>query len=85
MGKNKRHNKPPCLDLHGFTVDQVEDTVDRFLRDARGDRALIMTGKGSGKVRETVIGYLKLAQYPWQFETGANGQPNQGVIVVFLD
>jgi DNA-nicking Smr family endonuclease len=76
------------LDLHGRTVDEVDDLVDVFLRkeSERGSaRARIMTGKGKGLVQKRVIDYLKKARYPWQFDKTPDGHPNEGVLVIFLE
>lgn len=76
------------LDLHGYQTSDVFDAVDEFLvklSSTSKKRARIMPGKGTGKVKNLVIDYLKKANYPWQFEKMPNGKENQGVIVVFLD
>lgn len=76
-------DKLPTLDLHGFKVDDVDDAIDKFImrHNQQGSpRIRIMPGKGSGKVKEQVIKYLKLANYPWKYEP-----KNEGVLVVFLD
>jgi dsDNA-specific endonuclease/ATPase MutS2 len=76
------------LDLHGARVDEVIDRLDRFIMqsvDHKLSRVRVMTGKGSGKVQAEVVRYLKQARYPWQFEKGANGKPNEGVLVVILE
>jgi DNA-nicking Smr family endonuclease len=76
------------LDLHGFKVDEVYDAVDSFImssNEANLKQVRIMTGKGTGKVKETVTQYLKQANYPWKFEKLSNGKNNEGVLVVFLD
>ncbi len=76
------------LDLHGFKTDEVYDAVDAFIVAANASnlkRARIVTGKGTGKVQQTVVQYLKQANYPWQYERLPNGKNNEGVLVVFLD
>ena len=78
----------PLLDLHGYVTADVPDAVDRFLVQSMkkgAPRCRIMTGKGSGAVKKTVMDYLKLGAYPFQIERMANGAPNEGVLVVFLD
>jgi hypothetical protein len=79
----------PTLDLHGKTVDEVADLVDRFItsQTSRGsDQIRIMTGKGSGKVKAATIAYLKLGGFPFEFERlGTTGTRNEGVLIVFLD
>ncbi|HEX4923305.1 MAG TPA: Smr/MutS family protein [Bdellovibrionales bacterium] len=74
------------LDLHGCRAEDVIDRVDRFIVKANGlglDRVRIMTGKGKGIVQKTVIEYLKLGGFPWQFEK-TQGRVNEGVLIVFL-
>ncbi len=76
------------LDLHGFKTDEVEDALDQFLvkvSQSNLKRARIMTGKGTGAVRATVIKYLKLAGYPWAYEKLSSGKNNEGCLVIFLE
>ena len=83
-----KDKKTKTLDLHGYTQDQVFDTVDRFLMSCiqkRENRVRIMTGKGSGKIKQLVIDYLKKANYGWHYERNAKGYPNEGVLVVTID
>ncbi|MES2855288.1 MAG: Smr/MutS family protein [Bdellovibrionota bacterium] len=78
----------PTLDLHGRTVDEVADLVDRFItaQTKKGsDQVRIMTGKGSGKVKAATTAYLKLGGFPFEFERLNTGGRNEGVLVVFLD
>jgi len=76
------------LDLHGYKADQVEDAVDKFLMKLSNSglkRARIMTGKGSGIVKDITIRYLKLAGYHWAYEKLPNGKNNEGCLVLFLE
>lgn len=76
------------MDLHGFKSDEVEDAIDRFLvkvTSANLKRARIMTGKGTGTVKNIAIKYLKLAGYHWAFEKLPNGKANEGCLVIFLE
>lgn len=76
------------LDLHGCRLDEVDDKVDRFLMKLSSSnlkRARIMTGKGTGVIQKAVMKYLKAAGYPYSFEKSANGKPNEGCLIVFLD
>lgn len=78
----------PLLDLHGYRVSDVPDAVDSFLMKStqRGAKRIrIMTGKGSGQVRNAVIEYLRLGGFPYEFERLPNGTRNEGLLIVFLD
>jgi DNA-nicking Smr family endonuclease len=73
------------LDLHGCRADEIPAKVDRFIVEAQNAglrRVRIMTGKGKGIVQKEVIAYLKLGKYPWNFETTAKRERNEGVLVV---
>ena len=64
------------LDLHGCKIEDVWPRIDRFLRDAEAKelkQVRIMTGKGTGKVREATLKALKLGGYPHKAEKLANG------------
>ncbi len=75
------------LDLHGCRVEDVWPRIDRFLRDAEVSdlsQVRIMTGKGTGKVREETIKALKLGGFPFKPEKLKDGRVNDGVLVVYL-
>lgn len=81
----KSGKKLPTLDLHGFKTDEVWDALEAFLaRYANEHSVRIMPGKGTGKVKSQVIDYLKRANYPWSYEKLSNGQPNEGVMIVYM-
>ncbi len=76
------------LDLHGKRPDEALDAINRFLlqvEQRKLKRFRIMTGKGTGKLRDLVIGILKQGGYPWKYEKLANGKLNEGVLVVFME
>ncbi len=76
----------PTLDLHGKKTDEVPDLVDRFLMKHQNEpKVRIMTGKGTGAVRQTVIDYLELGGFPWKYERGSKGDENAGVLIVSLN
>ncbi len=80
--------KKARLDLHGFKVDEVESAVDAFLHrhiQLGTKRVQIMTGKGKGLVKSTVISYLKKGGFPWKYEMDARGKVNEGVLEIFLN
>ena len=73
------------LDLHGCLAAEIPDKVDHFITESQKaglHRVRIMTGKGKGIVQKEVIAYLKLGKYPWNFETNARREKNEGVLVV---
>ena len=75
------------LDLHGCQTADVVDRVDKFIYQAMQNgksRVRIMTGKGTGLVKKTVITYLKQGNYPWHYEKLKTGKPNEGILVVIL-
>jgi dsDNA-specific endonuclease/ATPase MutS2 len=73
------------LDLHGYSVDEAIDALDRFLyRSTNEPRVRVMTGKGTGAIFKAVTDYLKLGKYQWQFEI-VNKKPNKGVLIVFMN
>lgn len=85
--KSSRNTKSsPILDLHGRKVEEIFDAVELFLRrHADSPQVRIMSGKGTGKVRDEVTRYLKLANYSWHFERLGNGSANEGVLIVHMD
>lgn len=83
MGQNQ---KIPTLDLHGFHTDEVFDALENFLgKHHNASKVRIMPGKGTGKVKATVIDYLKKANYPYSFEKLASGANNDGVLIVHME
>ena len=76
----------PTLDLHGFKTDDVFDAVEAFLRrHEKLSKVRIMPGKGTGKVKAKVIEYLKLAHYHHSVERTPGGDPNDGVLIVYME
>lgn len=76
------------LDLHGYRGEDVEAAIDRFLVQvsrANLKKARIMTGKGTGTVKNITIKYLKLAGYPWTYERLPNGKQNEGCLIIHLE
>ena len=76
------------LELHGLTTDEVADKVDSFIYTSQQKglkKVRIMTGKGTGKVKSSVITYLKQGGYPWHYEKDKNGKPNEGVLIVIIN
>jgi DNA-nicking Smr family endonuclease len=76
------------LDLHGFTTTEVEVAIDRFLMNLSNSnfkKAKILTGKGTGAVKNITIKYLKMAGYQWSYEKLSNGKNNEGCLVIHLE
>lgn len=76
------------LDLHGCRVEEVWALVDRFLVAAQANdlkQIRIMTGKGTGKVREETLKALKLGGFIYKPEKLKDGQINDGVWIVYLE
>jgi dsDNA-specific endonuclease/ATPase MutS2 len=76
----------PTLDLHGVTVDEVFDLLDRFLRKAEGraDAVRVIHGKGTGRVREKAYEYCRLTGHSPKPDKGENGKANPGSFLLFL-
>ena len=77
----KSEVKMPTLDLHGFKVDAVVDSVDRFLHREmqKGSRQVrIITGRGTGAVKAATLDWLKRGGFPYKAE-------NEGSFVIFLE
>jgi DNA-nicking Smr family endonuclease len=86
-GKSQSSSSIPSLDLHGFKVEQVYDAIDRFLRQAEAGGAVkvrIITGIGTGKVKEKALAYLREANYSAKADVMGNGQTNDGSFIVYL-
>lgn len=76
------------LDLHGHRIEEVWPKLDRFLRDAEAaglSQVRVMTGKGTGKVREEALKALKMGGFPHKPEKLKDGRTNDGVFVVYLE
>jgi len=75
------------LDLHGCRVEEIWARVDRFLQDAAASgltQDKIMTGKGTGKVREETLKALKLGGFIYKPEKLKDGRLNDGVWIVYF-
>ena len=82
-----KQNKTPLLDLHGENLLDIEAKVDRFLMQAQNkglNEIRIMTGKGTGKIREAVQKYLKLGGYTFHYERTSGNQVNEGILIVHV-
>ena len=85
--KKKAEAQLMSLDLHGFKTDEVFTALDKFLRKAEAQechRVRNVHGKGTGKVKEKVLEYLRIAGYSSKPEPLSNGSVNEGSLLVFL-
>ena len=74
----------PCLDLHGFITDDIFDKIDQFIMQNKDkEEVCVIVGKGRGLVKQKVIEYLELGEYPWSYEKNY-GQVNDGALVIDL-
>ncbi len=78
---------PMRLDLHGYTVEEALEALDKYL-----DSAYIMGlpfvyivhGKGSGTLRKAVLEYLRKRAHVSHFQTGTMHEGGTGVTIVYL-
>ncbi len=73
------------LDLHGLTCEEAEPQIYQFLRVAEEQhlqQVRIITGKGTGVLREHVQNTLRQMQYTWQ--TAKYNEGGEGSLVVYL-
>jgi dsDNA-specific endonuclease/ATPase MutS2 len=85
--KADQNQSLPLLDLHGYRVEDVWDALDRSIRKAQNQghgSIRVMTGKGTGKVREAVISALKMGGFHYRSEVLSNGSKNEGVLIVSI-
>lgn len=61
-----RFDKPRTLNLHGRNEDQAYGMLDEFIKKRQGDgyrEVLVITGKGSGKLKRLVPLWLEVAPF----------------------
>ncbi len=76
------HLSRPCLDLHGFTTDEIFDKLDQFIiKNQDKEELCVIVGKGRGLVKKKVIEYLELGRYPWNYEK-IYGHLNEGALII---
>lgn len=78
-------NKPPVIDFHGRTGDEVFDLLDLFIRKHKNQmKIVVIVGKGGqGVIKQKVVEYLKMAHYSWIHEK-LRGHINEGALIVNL-
>ena len=75
------------LDLHGATVEEAIDMLDKYLDKAylHGmPYVYIVHGKGTGALREAVFDYLRKSKIVAHFETGSLSEGGTGTTIVYF-
>jgi len=78
---------PIRVDLHGYTVEESIDFLDRYLDKAylHGfPYVYIIHGKGSGTLKEAIYEYLKKDKRVARIETGLPGEGGSGITIVYF-
>lgn len=78
----------PTIDLHGMTVDEAIHNLDSFLnhefiRDTEAIR--VIHGKGSGKLRETILPWLKKHELVAKIAESSKSSEYGGITYVALN
>ncbi len=78
---------PMKLDLHGFTVEEAVEKLDKYLDSAYlvgMPFAYVIHGKGSGALKEAITDYLRKKVHVSHFYTGTLEEGGSGVTIVYL-
>jgi len=78
---------PMKLDLHGFTVEEAIEKIDKYLDSAYLvglPFVYIVHGKGTGTLRESIIEHLRKRPHVAHFYTGTPEEGGTGVTIVYL-
>jgi DNA mismatch repair protein MutS2 len=78
---------PMKLDLHGYTVEEALEVLDKYLDNAYLvglPFVYIVHGKGSGALRNAIIEYLRKRTHVAHFRTGDIHEGGTGVTIVYL-
>ncbi len=78
---------PMKLDLHGYTVEEAIDALDKYLDSAYLvglPFVYIVHGKGSGALRNAIMEYLRKRAHVAHFRTGTMNEGGLGVTIVYL-
>ncbi len=78
---------PMKLDLHGYTVEEAIDALDKYLDSAYLvglPFVYIVHGKGSGALRSAITEYLRKRAHVAHFRTGSMNEGGLGVTIVYL-
>jgi len=78
---------PMKIDLHGYTVEEAIDILDKYLDKAylHGlPYVFIVHGKGTGTLREAITQYLRTNKRVARFEIGTPSEGGIGTTIVFF-
>jgi len=78
---------PMKLDLHGFSVEEAIEKIDKYLDSAYLvglPFVYIVHGKGTGTLRESIIEHLRRRPHVAHFYTGTPEEGGTGVTIVYL-
>ncbi len=78
---------PMKLDLHGYTVEEAIEALDKYLDSAYLvglPFVYIVHGKGSGALRNAIMEYLRKRAHVAHFRTGSINEGGLGVTIVYL-
>ena len=78
---------PMKLDLHGYTVEEALEVLDKYLDSAylMGlPFVYIVHGKGTGALRKAILEYLRKRAHVTRFQTGTMHEGGTGVTIVYL-
>lgn len=78
---------PMKIDLHGYTVEEAIDVLDKYLDKAylHGlPYVYIVHGKGTGTLREAITQYLRTNKRVARFEIGTPSEGGIGTTIVFF-
>jgi DNA mismatch repair protein MutS2 len=78
---------PMKLDLHGLTVEDALDKLDKYLDSAYlvgMPFVYVVHGKGLGTLRDAVIEYLRKKEHVSHFYIGTPEEGGSGVTIVYL-
>lgn len=77
----------PEIDLRGMTADEAREAIDKFIYDAVSNnmrQLYVIHGKGTGKLRSTLTGFLKKHKEVDSIRLGNWNEGGSGVTIVRL-
>ena len=87
FSNNKSQSASSEINVIGLTVDEAVPIIDKYLDDcsmAKLDHVRIIHGKGTGKLRDGIITFLKKNPHVKSYRPGTFGEGEMGVTVVYL-